>query len=490
MTRISYAQNFEDIMLWRAVGDVENGFYIDIGAQDPDTDTVSRTFHEHGWTGWHVEPMSSYADALREKRPGDRIIEAAVSSRDGTFTFYALPSTGLSTLDADIAARHREAGFDVVETSVPVITLDGLLDSLGNRPVHWLKIDVEGAEQLVLEGWRHSNIRPWVLVIESTLPLQSEQSHEAWEPLVLGKGYRFVYFDGLNRFYVRLDRDDIAARFSAPPNVFDDFALSATASTPFRREFSLAIHAHNVHAEVERASFVQQAAILQEENAALKETRIAHEALTAKYNELTEMHRNNLLKKAELESRLQRVIAISEIQARQVSHAEARARETAIELEELRARFTESADSGYRWWRAAEALRAELDAVYVSKSWRWTGYLRSARRRLGPRRLLLRVRNGVRKGVYRVVLSAMHRTMSRPRIKAVVVSALRFIPPLHDRLLKIRVNAHYQALALHAERQVKRVNRGTDENQGIFLTPRAAMTYQALKRAIDEQKAA
>ena len=31
----SSAQNFEDVMLYRALGDVETGFYIDVGAQDP-----------------------------------------------------------------------------------------------------------------------------------------------------------------------------------------------------------------------------------------------------------------------------------------------------------------------------------------------------------------------------------------------------------------------------------------------------------------------
>ena len=53
---ISYAQNFEDVILWRALKHVENGFYIDIGAQDPVIDSVSRGFYEKGWRGLHVEP--------------------------------------------------------------------------------------------------------------------------------------------------------------------------------------------------------------------------------------------------------------------------------------------------------------------------------------------------------------------------------------------------------------------------------------------------
>lgn len=32
MTFVSYAQNFEDVMLYRALKHVEKGFYIDVGA--------------------------------------------------------------------------------------------------------------------------------------------------------------------------------------------------------------------------------------------------------------------------------------------------------------------------------------------------------------------------------------------------------------------------------------------------------------------------
>jgi hypothetical protein len=29
---VSYAQNFEDVILWRALGAIERGVYIDVGA--------------------------------------------------------------------------------------------------------------------------------------------------------------------------------------------------------------------------------------------------------------------------------------------------------------------------------------------------------------------------------------------------------------------------------------------------------------------------
>ncbi len=52
----SYAQNFEDVMLWRALRHIDQGYYIDVGAWSPELDSVTKAFYEHGWHGINVEP--------------------------------------------------------------------------------------------------------------------------------------------------------------------------------------------------------------------------------------------------------------------------------------------------------------------------------------------------------------------------------------------------------------------------------------------------
>ena len=44
MPFVSHAQNFEDVMLWRALGDVKQGFYVDVGAADPVDMSVTKAF--------------------------------------------------------------------------------------------------------------------------------------------------------------------------------------------------------------------------------------------------------------------------------------------------------------------------------------------------------------------------------------------------------------------------------------------------------------
>lgn len=230
---ISYAQNFEDVLLWRALGQVTDGFYIDIGANSPLVDSVSLAFYEHGWHGLNVEPSLAFLNELQAQRPRDINLHAAVAAQPGLLKFHDIADTGLSTLREDVARQHADAGFSVNEDWVTVVTLDDVLASVPQADVHWLKIDVEGAEQEVLEGWNSSPVRPWVVMIEGVDPTSHAPSHHAWEPALLAKGYRFVHFDGLNRYYLSERQAQLAPAFGVGPNVFDKFVLSGTATSTF-----------------------------------------------------------------------------------------------------------------------------------------------------------------------------------------------------------------------------------------------------------------
>lgn len=213
---ISYAQNFEDVYLFRALKSIEKGFYIDIGAQDPVIDSVSMAFHEKGWKGIHVEPTPHYAMALADNRPGDMVIQAAISDSRGIIEFFEIPESGLSTGDKEIADSHKEKGFKVNKIQVKTIKLSTLFDLVPiGQDVHWMKIDVEGFEKNVISSWGENPMRPWILVIESTLPLTNTLTFETFEPLLYQLGYNPVYFDNLNRYYVHESHNEICDTFTS-----------------------------------------------------------------------------------------------------------------------------------------------------------------------------------------------------------------------------------------------------------------------------------
>lgn len=48
MSFISYSQNYEDVMLWQALKDIKNGFYIDVGVNDPVEDSITKSMYDLG----------------------------------------------------------------------------------------------------------------------------------------------------------------------------------------------------------------------------------------------------------------------------------------------------------------------------------------------------------------------------------------------------------------------------------------------------------
>lgn len=265
LTMKSYAQNFEDVLLWRALKGVENGAYVDLGAQHPVVDSVSRWFYDQGWRGVHVEPVPFYADLLRKDRPDEDVIEAVVSEEAGDQIIYVFPDTGLSTMSLAFAQGHRESlGRDWHECIVSSLTLSDLFERTANRDVHWLKVDVEGHERSVLASWGENPVRPWIVLVEATLPNTQIETHTEWESLLTSRGYAFVYADGLNRYYLHEAHDELRDRFRYPPNYFDHFSLDehwATADLRDRNQQRVQ-QSDNLRQEAEAA---KEQAILQSE---------------------------------------------------------------------------------------------------------------------------------------------------------------------------------------------------------------------------------
>ncbi len=220
---ISYAQNFEDIMLWRALKDVKNGFYIDVGANDPNVDSVTKAFYLRGWRGINIEPMSSCYAKLCVERAEDINLQLLVSSTEGKADFYEIEGTGLSTTDSSLAQEHENQDFKAQKTEREVKSLDSICQERVHGEIHFLKVDVEGAEEAVLRSASLERFRPWIIVVEATKPNSSIRSDDGVRDYLLARRYREVYFDGLNSYFIAEEHGELEGAFDCPPNVFDNF---------------------------------------------------------------------------------------------------------------------------------------------------------------------------------------------------------------------------------------------------------------------------
>jgi FkbM family methyltransferase len=196
--RLSYAQNCEDLVLEVLLADVVEGFYVDVGANDPDTGTVTRLFYERGWRGINIEPVASLHRRLEAARPRDVNLNIGIAAQDGELELreYQGDYHGWSTFSAKSKElEDRQRPFR--ERMVRVRRLADVFEEHLVDAIDFLKVDVEGFEHEVLVSNDWDRWRPKVVVVENT--------PGPWRELLASVGYGEAFFDGLNRYYVTAD---------------------------------------------------------------------------------------------------------------------------------------------------------------------------------------------------------------------------------------------------------------------------------------------
>lgn len=199
---ISYCQDREDLILARFLADVEKGFYVDVGACVPVAGSVTKYFYDSLWHGINIEPLPWHFVEMCRQRPRDINLNTGISNVRGKAVLRTCG--GLSTLNHETAKIIEEKGEAVFqEIEISLCTLADVFDAyVGNKDVHFLKVDVETHEREVLESMDFTRYHPWIVVVESTFPNTFEPLHEEWEHLLTGNGYAFALQHTVNRYYI------------------------------------------------------------------------------------------------------------------------------------------------------------------------------------------------------------------------------------------------------------------------------------------------
>jgi FkbM family methyltransferase len=211
--QITYSQNREDLILAGILRNVAVGFYVDVGANHPEFNSVTKLFYDKGWSGINIEPAEKLHAELSAQRPRDVNIRAGIASQPGSLTFRSFALDGLSTFSSDLKGMYDSMGWSAYrDSTVEVTTLTEVLRT--HRPsgdIHFMKIDVEGLEMEVLLGNAWQFFRPWILCIEQTLHRSRSAAVTAFLAV---SGYEKVFCDGINDYYVANERREVWNEFS------------------------------------------------------------------------------------------------------------------------------------------------------------------------------------------------------------------------------------------------------------------------------------
>lgn len=160
----------EDLLLDYLLGFKKTGFYVDIGANDPDFPGHTKRFSLKGWMGIDIEPQKKLCDRLKEKRPKDIVLNIAVDTVEGEATMYELPEQNVGTSLNPTMAKltsiwHKNA--KIIEQKIPTLRLESVLQKHArNKSIDFMNIDTEGTELSVLKSNDWKRFRPKLLIIE------------------------------------------------------------------------------------------------------------------------------------------------------------------------------------------------------------------------------------------------------------------------------------------------------------------------------------
>lgn len=195
-------------LIIEAFGFAREGFFIEVGANDPQRNSLTYLLERLGWSGMLVDPLNACYQKLLKIRPQSRSFRCACVGPDrvGTITLHAPdPSSVVATVeknvdDFDIQYAHTE--------TCDAVTLDSLVKQVKPARIDFLSIDTEGTELDVLMGFDLAKHRPRLILIEDKL------YHLAKHRYLVSHGYRLVKRTMLNNWYVPAGSPDLKVRVS------------------------------------------------------------------------------------------------------------------------------------------------------------------------------------------------------------------------------------------------------------------------------------
>lgn len=166
----TYSQDFEDIHLQRFFDSKYIGFYVDVGAYDPERFSNTALFYKKGWRGINIEPNKSAIEKFNQERCFDINLNLLIGKDGQSQCLYVFNEKALNTTNKKRASFLNTETTFKIESKINYKTV-----SLKNvfrqhlPPLHridFMSVDVETMELEVLKSNDWSLFRPTYLLVE------------------------------------------------------------------------------------------------------------------------------------------------------------------------------------------------------------------------------------------------------------------------------------------------------------------------------------
>jgi FkbM family methyltransferase len=183
-------------VLEKVFPDVTDGYFVDVGSGHGTIGSNSLGLEMRGWTGLCIDPFPIYMEGRTCK-----MFKEVVFSKAGLVMSFA-QAGGLSGL-SDTLGKWNEKAAQAPTINLTTVTLDDLLARAGAPSfIHFISLDIEGAELEALRGFPFDRYRVGAWAIEHN---REEPKRSSIRELLASHGYQHVHDYRQDDFYVRAD---------------------------------------------------------------------------------------------------------------------------------------------------------------------------------------------------------------------------------------------------------------------------------------------
>lgn len=171
---------------------VTDGFFVEVGAADGVLNSNSKVLEDRGWKGICIDPFPTNMDQRR-----CRVVKAVVSSTPGrVVNFHAHGELGGM---ADTLGIWKDLATASPAVELTTTTVGHILDEAGAPAfIHFLSVDVEGAELEALRGIPFDKYRFGAIALEHN---DEEPKRTDVRTFLEGNGYVRVHTYKQDDFY-------------------------------------------------------------------------------------------------------------------------------------------------------------------------------------------------------------------------------------------------------------------------------------------------
>ena len=165
----SFSDSFgEDLFVNNYFSNKKRGFYIDIGCNQPQKNSLTFSLHKKGWKGLNIDISERCIDLYNFFRKDDINLNLSVGSNESVvdaFIFYE--NCTMNTVDKKFKKyTSKSVNKEPMTKKIKQKTLDQILEKYEIKKIDYLNIDVEGNEMNVLNGFKIKKYLPSLISIE------------------------------------------------------------------------------------------------------------------------------------------------------------------------------------------------------------------------------------------------------------------------------------------------------------------------------------